>query len=61
MAEKKEHKIVSADTGEQVKPGAAPKPQASPEIKPASIQNLTFHLIHFCFERQWLKACLLRL
>ena len=33
----------------------------SPEIKPASIQNLTFHLIHFCFERQWLKACLLRL
>ena len=35
MAEKKEHKIVSADTGEQVKPGAAPKPQASPEIKPA--------------------------
>ena len=34
MAEKKEHKIVSADTGEQVKPGAKPKPQ-SPEIKPA--------------------------
>lgn len=33
----------------------------SPEIKPVSIQNLTFHLIHFCFERQWLKACLLRL
>ena len=33
----------------------------SPEVKPASIHNLTFHLIHFCFERQWLKACMLRL
>ena len=35
MAQKKEHKIVSADTGEQVKPGASPKPQASPNLKPA--------------------------
>ena len=35
MAQKKEHKIISADTGEQVKPGAAPKPQASPNLKPA--------------------------
>ena len=35
MAEKKQHKIVSADTGAEVKPGASPKPQASPELKPA--------------------------
>lgn len=35
MAQKKEHKIVSADTGEQVKPGASPKPQAAPNLKPA--------------------------
>jgi hypothetical protein len=33
----------------------------SPEVKPVSIHNLTFHLIHFRFERQWLKACMLRL
>ena len=35
MAEKKQHKIVSADTGAEVKPGANPKPQTSPELKPA--------------------------
>ena len=32
----------------------------SREVKPISIQNLTYHPIHFCFERQWLKACMLR-
>ena len=36
MAEKKEHKIVSADTSAEVKPGAAPKPQTAPTIKPAA-------------------------
>ena len=35
MAQKKEHKLVSADTGEQLKPGEKPKPQASPDMKPA--------------------------
>ena len=35
MAQKKEHKIISADTGEQVKPGSAPKPQTAPNLKPA--------------------------
>ena len=40
MAQKKEHKIISADTGEQVKPGAKPpKPQqtaqTAPNLKPA--------------------------
>ena len=40
MAQKKEHKIVSATTGEQVKPGAKPpKPQqteqTAPNLKPA--------------------------
>ena len=35
MEEKKQHTIISADTGEQVKPGQ-PKPQASaPNLKPA--------------------------
>lgn len=35
MAEKKEHKIVSADTGAEVKPGASPKPQTAANVKPA--------------------------
>lgn len=33
MAQKKEHKLVSAETGEQLKPGE--KPQAAPNLKPA--------------------------
>ena len=33
----------------------------SPEVNRASIQNLTYPLIHICFERRWLKACMLRL
>ena len=35
MAKKKEHKIISADTGAQVQPGAAPKPQTH-TVKPAA-------------------------
>ena len=35
MAEKKQHTIISADTGAEVKPGAAPKPQTH-TVKPAA-------------------------
>ena len=30
-------------------------------FKPAFIRVPRYHPIHFCFERQWLKACMLRL
>ena len=32
-----------------------------PDVRSASVQNPTYHLIHVCFERRWLKACMLRL
>ena len=35
MAEKKQHTIISADTGAEVKPGTSPKPQAH-TVKPAA-------------------------
>lgn len=28
---------------------------------PIPVPEITSHLVHYCFERQWLKACLLRL
>ena len=28
---------------------------------PIPVLEITSHLVHYCFERQWLKACLLRL
>ena len=32
-----------------------------PASEPVPAGALSCHSIHFCFERQWLKACLLRL